>query len=220
MDWAARAEFWCFGFITSLPPLLLDCQMNSPPPSQSGWAVPKWGHRQRHERDPHLLQFLIPPPPSPLTQMGGQPTHPSTSGGVPPQKANKYVHLEVPTGILTHGTPPPPRAPFNNSTPMGGGRHLGLTHTETQRGRLWTACGQRRVDSKNSQTTPATTSTSPIRQLLGAADAQTAHHATFSTAPTHQLLGSANAETAPARAPAAAADRTQRPDATCEGKNG
>ena len=43
---------------------------------------------------------------------------------------------------------------------------------------------------------------------------------TFSTAPTHQLLGSANAETTPARAPAAAADRTQRPDATCEGKNG
>ena len=59
-----------------------------------------------------------------------------------------------------------------------------------------------------------------IRQLLGAADAQTAHHATFSTAPTHQLLGSANAETTPARAPAAAADRKQRPDATCEGKNG
>ena len=38
---------------------------------------------------------------------------------------------------------------------------------------------------QNSQTTPATTSTTPIRQLLGAADAQTAHHATFSTAPTH-----------------------------------
>ena len=60
----------------------------------------------------------------------------------------------------------------------------------------------------------------PIRQLLGAADAQTAHPATFSTAPAHQLLGSANAETTPARAPAAAAVRTQRPDATCEGKNG
>ena len=42
----------------------------------------------------------------------------------------------------------------------------------------------------------------------------------FSTVPTHQLLGSANAETTPAGAPAAAADRTQRPDATCEGKNG
>ena len=116
------------------------------------------------------------------------------------------------------------------------------THRNTQQGRLWTACGQRRVDSKTSQTIPATTSTSSIRQLLGAADAQTAHHATFSTARTHQLLGaadaqmahpatfstapahqplgSANAETTPARAPAAAADRKQRPDATCEGKNG
>ena len=41
--------------------------------------------------------------------------------------------------------------------------------------------GQRCVDSKNSQTTPATTSTSSIRQLLGAADTQTAHHATFNT---------------------------------------
>ena len=105
-------------------------------------------------------------------------------------------------------------------TARGGTGHLGLTRTETQRGRLRTACGQRRVDSKNSHTTPATTSTSSIRQLLGAADAQTAHHVTFSTAPTHQLLGSANAETTPARAPAAAADRTQRPDATCEGNNG
>ena len=92
------------------------------------------------------------------------------------------------------------------------------TQKHSQAG-LWTACGQRRVDSKNSQTTPATTSTSSIRQLLGAADAQTAHHATFSTAPTHQPLGSANAETTPARAPAAAANRTQRPDATCKGKN-
>ena len=59
----------------------------------------------------------------------------------------------------------------------------------------------------------------PIRQLLGATDGQTAHAATSSTAPTHQPLGSANAETTPARAPAAPAVRTQRPDATCEGEN-
>ena len=90
-------------------------------------------------------------------------------------------------------------------TARGGTGHLG--RTETQRGRLWMACGQRCVDSKNSQTTPATTSTSSIRQLLGAVDTQTAHHATFSTVPTCQLLGSANAETTPAGAPAAAADR-------------
>ena len=42
---------------------------------------------------------------------------------------------------------------------------------------LWTE------DSKNNQTIPATTSTSSIHRRLGAADAQTAHHATFSTAP-------------------------------------
>ena len=60
------------------------------------------------------------------------------------------------------------------------------------------------VDSKNSHTTPAT-STTPMRQLLGAADAKTAHLATSSTAPAHQPLGSASAETTPARAPAAAA---------------
>ena len=81
---------------------------------------------------------------------------------------------------------------------------------------LWT---ERRGQQKQS-TTPATTSTSSIRQLLGAADVQTAHHATFSTAPTHQLLRSANPETTPARAPAAAAGRKLQPDATCEGKNG
>ena len=67
--------------------------------------------------------------------------------------------------------------------------------------------------SKNSQTTPGTTSTTSIRQLLGAADAQTAHHATSSTAPAHQPLGSANAATTPAGATAAAADRKQRSDA-------
>ena len=60
----------------------------------------------------------------------------------------------------------------------------------------------------------------PVHQLLGAADAQTAHPATSRTAPTHQRRGSANAETTPAGAPAAAADRTQRPDATCEGESG
>ena len=105
------------------------------------------------------------------------------------------------------------------TTRVGAG-HLGLTHAETPRGRLWTACRRLRVDSKNSQTIPATTSTSSIRQLLGAADVQTAHHATFSTALAHRPQGSANAETTPARAPAAAADRKQRPDATCEGKTG
>ena len=106
-----------------------------------------------------------------------------------------------------------------NGTTRGGVRHLGLTHTETQRRRLWTTGGGSCMGSKNRQTTPATTSTTPGTPTIGHANAQTAP-ATLSTAPGHQLRGSANAETTPAGAPAAAADRTQRPDATCEGKSG
>ena len=41
----------------------------------------------------------------------------------------------------------------------------------------------------------------PVRQLLGATDAQTAHPATSSTAPVHQPLGPATAETTPAPGP-------------------
>ena len=102
---------------------------------------------------------------------------------------------------------------WRNSAP---GPHAHRTTASQAMDGLWTEAR----GSKNSQTTLATTSTSSIRQLLGAANAQTAHHATFGTAPTHQLLGSVNAETTPARAPAAAADRKQQPNATCEGKNG
>ena len=62
-------------------------------------------------------------------------------------------------------------------------------------------CGQQKR-----QTTLTTTSTTPVHQLLGAADAQMAYTATSSTAPAHQPLGSTNAEMTPAGAPAAAAD--------------
>ena len=97
-----------------------------------------------------------------------------------------------------------------------GGRG-GYEHSEAGYGRpvdggVWTAKTVKRPRQQPAQP--------PIRQLLGATDAQTAHHATFSTVPTHQPLGSANAEMTPAGAPAAAAVRTQRPDATCEGKKG
>ena len=67
---------------------------------------------------------------------------------------------------------------------------------------LWTeVCGQQKQSND-----PGNNRTSSIRQLLGAADAQTAHHAAFSIP-----------QTTPARA---AANRKQRPDTTCEGKNG
>ena len=79
-------------------------------------------------------------------------------------------------------------------------------------GGVWTAKTVKRPPQQSAQP--------PIRQLLGATDAQAAHPATSSTAPAHQRRGPANAETTPAGAPAAAADRTQRPDATREGQNG
>ena len=100
----------------------------------------------------------------------------------------------------------------------GGAGHLGLTHTETQRGRLRTAYGQRRMDSKYSQTTPATTSTTPIRQLLGAADAQTACHIQHSpNTPTTGLRERGNDTS---KSTGRSGDRKQQPDATCEGQNG
>ena len=80
---------------------------------------------------------------------------------------------------------------------------------------LWTEARGQQKQSND----PANNQHNPVHQLLGAADAQTAHPATSSTAPAHQPLGSANAERTPAGAPAAAADRKQRPDATCKGKN-
>ena len=121
------------------------------------------------------------------------------------------------------GTPPCPDGvrgrvctPVRTSAlcPTGGG---GGGHSEAGYGR---PVDRGVCTAKTVKRPPPQPAQPPIRQLLGAANAQTAHPPTSSTAPAHQLLGSANAETTPARAPAAAADRTQRPDATCEGKTG
>ena len=55
---------------------------------------------------PHLSQFFLENQPS---SPNGWATHPpSTSGGFPPQKANTYVHPEVPTGVLVQPPPSPP----------------------------------------------------------------------------------------------------------------
>ena len=117
--------------------------------------------------------------------------------------------------------PPPPLPPVlqSSATTHCPRMFLNMTRVGTRRGGagaedggVWTA--------KTVKGPPQQRAQPPIRQLLGAAGAQTAHPATFSTAPAHRPLGSANAEMTPAGAPAAAADRTQRPDATCEGKDG
>ena len=117
-----------------------------------------------------------------------------------------------PCARATHGMVE--RMGWRDGTTCGGVGQQGLMHTETQRRRLWTARGRRCVDSENRQTTPTATRTTLVRQLLGPANVQTAP-ATTSTAPAHQPLGSANAETTAAGAPAAAAVKMQRPDATC-----
>ena len=159
-------------------------------------------------------------PASPVaTGCQGNPAQPASGGGVSRSPDGLFAQQErepirsrpAARGKRTYGGQPGQRV-----EEQGTWASRTQKHSEAGYGRPV----DRGTCSKNSQTTPATTSTSSTRQLLGAADAQTAHHATFSTAPTHQIPGSANAETTPARAPAAAADRTQRPDTACEGKNG
>ena len=77
-------------------------------------------------------------------------------------------------------------------------------------------CGQQKQsnDPRNNQHNPNTANTGRCWRANG-----TACHIQHSPS-THQPLGSTNGETTPAGAPAAAADRKQRPDATCERKNG
>ena len=147
--------------------------------------------------------IYIPPPPPP-------PPHPLRCSGAGPRG-------------------PDPRDVLEDRRAVGGGRsgqrveEQGPWASHTQKhseagygrpvdGGAWTANTVKRPPQQPAQP--------PIRQLPGAANAQTAHPATSSTAPAHQLLGSANAEMTPAGAPAAAADRKQRPNATCEGKTG
>ena len=117
-----------------------------------------------------------------------------------------------------------PRIPFNNGASPGELGGWAPAHARPAEWGSVRGCGRPEDgDVRTAKTVkrpPQQPAQPPIRQLLGAAIAQTAHPATSSTAPAHQPLGSANVETTPARAPAAAADRTQRPDATCEGKNG
>ena len=74
-------------------------------------------------------------------------------------------------------------------------------------------CGQQKQSNDS-----ATTSATPITQLLGAADTQTAHPATTSTAPAHQPLDSANAETTPAGAPAAPPTESSDPTQHAKGR--
>ena len=144
--------------------------------------------------------------------------------------------LGLPVEEYARSAPPDARPHCVRRGTRGGGRGGSFQHLCTTAGEgAWGTWASRRRDrsaagcgrpegggvcaAKSVERPPQQPAQPPIRQLLGTANEQT-EPATSSTAPTHRPLGSANAETTPAGAPAAAADRTQRPDATCEGKNG
>ena len=141
-------------------------------------------------------------------------------GGVSRSPDGLFAHHErEPTrgrpavrGKRTYGGRPGQRVEEQGTWASRTQNHSEAGYGQPVDGGVWTAKTVKRPPQQPAQP--------PIRQLLGAADTRTAPHATFSTVPTHQPLGSASAETTPARAPAAAGDRMQRPDATCEGKNG
>ena len=157
----------------------------------------------------------------------GPPLGPLMRSVQPPVRAGDQAPGEPTLGPLRRSVvvrlrPGDPRPVGHRWGPCGAG-HLGLTHTRNTarqvvdglRTEVWGQQEQSNDPGNNEHHLNMSTT-----QLLGAADAQTAHPATFSTASAHQPLGSANAETTPAGALAASAARLQRPDATCEGKTG
>ena len=184
------------------------------------------GYRKR-QRDPrpagHPRVPLVAAPAPQQLAAHGQPRVPQVLHRAPAAQEDAAVGAggrarAQRVGLAGHGEPHGAGAAQGRADPVGHG-HRPLH----RRGRRAPAVEGVRAVARaggGGETTPTTTSTSSIHQLLGAADAQPAHPATSSTAPTHQPLGSANAETTPAGAPAAVADRTQRPDATCEGTSG
>ena len=124
-----------------------------------------------------------------------------------------WISPPSPPPDLTRGVA---NAPFNSSAPLGGWGVAGgllpspLGHPPPPHFQDWAKFSSGPLANQKFSLAPLKT-----QHRWGGA-----HPATFSTAPAHQRRGSANAETTPAGAPAAAADRTQRPDATCGGKNG
>ena len=130
--------------------------------------------------------------------------------GLPPQHPPPPPPL-APAGALwqrraPHRRPVPcdPRAPFNNSAPLGVDPPPGPAHPSPP---LLKDCAK------------FSSGPSADHNFFLAPSGPMSLYPRYSSAPL-KPLGSANAEATPAGAPAAAADRTQRPDATCEGKNG
>ena len=105
----------------------------------AGAAVPKWGHRHGGILRRLPTSHICPAPfhPSPV---GGQATPLYTCGGFPPQKMNKFVPAELPTGMLTQPLwHPPTTSPFKNlkegmrtNSVEGGSRAADLSPLECQ----------------------------------------------------------------------------------------
>ena len=177
-------------------PMICSAQCKAPLPRRSAPAAPQERKQRRCSRGFRSISLQLFGPSRFLSGSG------PSGGGGGGGGATREAHA-----TRDHQGTRQPRARPTEWWSAGGGRPAqraeergsSASRTGTRRGGLWTTGGRRRcVGSTNRQTTLAT----------------------FSTAPAHQRRGSANAETTPAGAPAAAADRTQRPDATCEGKSG
>ena len=141
----------------------LACPHTCPPPPPNCLGTVFGGSTPRHRRGLHNLTGS--PSAATLTPInsehwgrdgGGVSAQPASGGGCLPQP--RWAVCATGAGARQGQTSREGEKDiwWTAGTARGGTGHLGLTHTETQRGRLWTACGPRRVGSKNSQTTPAT----------------------------------------------------------------
>ena len=154
-------------------------------------------------------------------------------GGIPhvPSPSPSPVPQFHGSGAQSHGPPCNNLPPPDNTPPVEVARSTGRASlrslktneggAETQRGRLWTACGQRCVDSKNSQNDPGNNQHILQYANYWAPLTHKRHIPPHSAQPRHTNHWAPRTQKRHQQgAPAAAADRTQRPDATCGGKSG
>ena len=179
-------------------------------PERRGMQEQAHGGQRQHRRWPGQPALLLP-------GARATPAQPASGGGCLPQP--RWAVCATGAGAHQGQTSREWERDmwWTAGTARGGAGHLGLMHTETEtrRGRLWMACGRRCGRQKQSND-PRNNQHNPQYANYWAPLTRKRHILPRHTKP----LGSANAETTPAGAPAAVADRKQRPDATCEGKNG
>ena len=158
------------------------------------------GSEHREHRPATPMKLHSPPPPLPLTTTTRRSL--STPEQSTPVSGHRLGALEVDG----------PDSAWRNRAP---GPHRN-TARQAMDG-LWTeVCGRQKQSND-----PGNNQHNPQYANYWAPLTHKRHIPPHPAQPRHtKPLGSGDAETTPARAPAAAADRTQRPDATCEGTNG